>query len=79
MQDGSRDDAGDGERERGVPNADKPSAKPVASDRQLFISNFISVPFRSLEEFCRFGSATPKRSEAKFLPISLRCYPLLAR
>ena len=31
MQHGSRDDAGDGERERGVPNADNPTATPVAS------------------------------------------------
>jgi len=31
MQHGSRDDAGDGERECGVPNADNPSATPVAS------------------------------------------------
>jgi len=31
MQHGSRDDAGDGERERGVPNADNPWATPVAS------------------------------------------------
>jgi hypothetical protein len=31
MQHGSRDDAGDGERERKVPNADNPSATPVAS------------------------------------------------
>jgi hypothetical protein len=32
MQDGSRDDAGDGECECGVRNADNPSATPVASN-----------------------------------------------
>jgi hypothetical protein len=37
------------------------------------------APFRSLEEFCRFGSATSKRSEVKFLLISSGCYRLLAR
>jgi len=31
MQHGSRDDTGDGEREREVLNADNPSATPVAS------------------------------------------------